>query len=108
VRFDPEEFLRVPMTVLIGDQDLNGEHLRSGRRLGEQQGLTRLERAVNWVAAMRAAARARDIDSRVALDVIPGGDHVFANLMLARGLGERAFAALFGPLPQRVPATSHG
>jgi hypothetical protein len=108
VRFDPEEFLRVPMTVMIGDQDLSGEHMRSNRRLEEQQGETRLERAVSWVAAMRAAAQARHIEPKVALDVIPGGDHVFATLMQTRGLGDRTFAAMFGPLPQAASGNGRG
>ena len=96
VRFDPEEFLRVPMTVVIGDHDLAGEHMRDSPRLQRQQGRTRLERARKWVAAMRAAAQSYHIDSRVALDVIPGGDHSFLTLMQAHRLGERTFAALFG------------
>src|SRR5262245_32847657 len=96
VRFDPEEFLRVPMTVIVGDRDVAGEHLRSTEQVHQQQGRNRLERARNWVAAMQAAAAERRLESRVHLEVIPGGDHVFAGLMETRALGDRVFAALFG------------
>jgi len=96
VRFDPEEFLRIPMTVIVGDEDLGGEHLRSTDQVRKQQGESRLERAWNWVGAMRAAAATRRLESRVHLEVIPGGDHVFAGLMQHSGLGDRVFEALFG------------
>lgn len=96
VRFDPEEFLRVPMTVIVGDRDLDGEHLRSSDVVRKQQGETRFERARNWVAAMRTAAAKHRLESRVRLEVIPGGDHVFAGLMQGRALGDRVFTALFG------------
>jgi len=96
VRFDPEEFLRIPMTVIVGDQDLSGEHLRSTDAVREQQGGNRLERAKNWVTAMHAAASKRRLEPRVQLEVIAGGDHVFAGLMQSSDLGDRVFSALFG------------
>jgi pimeloyl-ACP methyl ester carboxylesterase len=96
VHFDPEEFLRVPMTVIVGDRDVAGEHLRSTDMVTKQQGRNRFARARNWVAAMRAAAARHRLESRVRLEVIPGGDHVFATLMQGSALGDRVFAALFG------------
>jgi hypothetical protein len=96
VRFDPEEFLRIPMTVIVGEQDVTGEHLRSTEQVRKQQGETRLERARNWVSAMQAAAAKLRLESRIHLEVIPGGDHVFGGLMQTSALGDRVFAALFG------------
>lgn len=95
VRFDPEEFLRVPITVIVGDQDTSTEDLRSTRR-ASRQGSDRVARARSWVEAMRAAARACRYDPQVTLELIPGGGHSFASLMESGGLGERVFAALFG------------
>ena len=108
VRFDPEEFLRVPITVIVGEQDVSSLDLRSTDRVIRQQGVTRLDRARNWVAAMQAAAEAHHLEPLVRLETIPGGDHTFMSLMLHGGLGERAFAALFGPLPSRPRRSVHG
>lgn len=95
VRFDPEEFLRVPITVIVGDQDVTTEDLRKSDRLNEQQGMDRVERARNWVRAMNDAAHAHHLDPLVSFEAIPGGDHTFATLVQTGGLGSRVFAALF-------------
>ena len=96
LRFDPDEFLRVPMTVIVGDRDVTNVDLRSNPRLNRQQGETRLERARNWVEAMRATARVYRVDPLVTLETVPGGDHSFAGLMEGGRLGDLTFAALFG------------
>ncbi len=108
VHFDPEEFLRVPITVLVGDRDTTGEHLRRTARVNRQQGETRIERARNWVAAMRAAAAAHHLDPLVSFESIPGGDHSFANLMQSGQLGDRVFAALFATAFTRAEGGDHG
>jgi len=95
VRFDPEKFLRVPITVMVGDQDITNEDLRSTERVNLQQGRTRVERARNWVKAMRTAARRHHLDPLVSLELVPGGNHVFADLMNGAQLGDRVFASLF-------------
>ena len=96
VRFDPVEFLRVPITVMVGDRDTTSVDLRCTERVNRQQGTSRVERARNWVEAMRASARAHRLDPQVCFESIPGGDHSFTNLMQSGGLGERVFTALFG------------
>ena len=101
LRFDPEEFLRVPITVIVGDRDVTGEDLRRTRRVNRQQGETRLERARNWVDAMQTAAATYRVDPLVTLETIPGGDHSFMGLMGSGRLGDRTFAALFGMPPAR-------
>jgi len=99
LKFDPERFLRVPMTVIVGDQDVLTEHLRSTDRVNRQQGVNRLERARNWVGAMQAAARIYRLEPRVTLETLPGGEHTFGLLMRGAGLGDRVFARMFGPPP---------
>ena len=108
VRFDPEEFLRVPITVMVGDRDTTNEHLRCTRRVTRQQGETRVDRARRWVEAMRAAAAAYRLEPRVAFEAIPGGDHLFAGLMENAGLGGRVAAALFGPQGPGADGDGHG
>jgi poly(3-hydroxybutyrate) depolymerase len=96
VRFDPEEFLRVPVAVLVGELDTTSVGLRRTARVDRQQGETRVERARNWVEAMQAAARAYRLDPQVSFEQMPGGDHSFKDLMKQSQLGERVFQALFG------------
>jgi len=95
VRFDPEEFLRVPITVLVGERDTETSSLRNTPRVNRQQGATRFERAHRWVDAMREAAQKRGAEPMVTLEVIPNGRHDFESLMKSGHLGERAFARLF-------------
>jgi len=95
VRFDPEEFLRVPITVMVGEQDVSTSDLRSTRQVA-RQGDDRVERARNWVTSMQAVARTCRIEPRTSLEVIPGGNHSFTALMDSGQLGDRVFAALFG------------
>lgn len=83
VTFNPEEFLRVPITVLIGTLDTSTENMRNTARTVAQQGATRLERARNWVAAMRAAATSLGVEPQLTLIEVPGIGHSFT------GFGER-------------------
>jgi pimeloyl-ACP methyl ester carboxylesterase len=108
VRFDPEEFLQVPITVIVGERDTTNVDMRSTKRVNRQQGPHRLERARKWVDAMHDAARAHHLDPLVTFESIPGGDHSFANLMLTGGLGDRVFAALFGDAVARAPENDRG
>jgi pimeloyl-ACP methyl ester carboxylesterase len=103
VRFDPEEFLRVPMTVIIGSEDTTTNGVRRSKRV-EPQGSNRLERARNWVACMKAAAETYRLESVVTLEEIEGGKHSLRDLMTDSQLGGRVFEALFG-LPLTKAAT---
>ena len=95
VRFDPEEFLRVPITVMVGERDTETSAVRSTPRVNRQQGTTRVERATRWVQAMRDAAEAHGLEPLVTLETIPDGEHDFGSLIKSGKLGERAFAHLF-------------
>jgi pimeloyl-ACP methyl ester carboxylesterase len=108
VRFDPEEFLQVPITVVVGDRDTTNVDMRSTKRVNRQQGATRIERALNWVNAMHGASRAHHLDPLVTFESIPGGDHSFGDLMRTGGLGDRVFAALFGDAVARASGNDHG
>jgi pimeloyl-ACP methyl ester carboxylesterase len=56
LRFDPEEFLRVPIAVFVGDRDSTSASMRHNEMVDAKQGMTRFDRARTWVEAMRAAA----------------------------------------------------
>lgn len=102
-RFEPEAFLRVPITVLVGGADVGSKNLRRSPELDRQQGSTRLERARNWAAAMRRAAEARGQVTRVTFEQVPGIEHSFRQFMLEGGLGDRVFGALFGHSTSGTP-----
>lgn len=108
VSFDPERFLRVPMLVLVGEQDVTSESLRRNDDLDRQQGATRLERARNWVAAMRAEAAARGIEPAVSFAQVPDIRHSFRQFMKEGRLGELTFGALFGHRNPAKPGSDVG
>jgi pimeloyl-ACP methyl ester carboxylesterase len=77
VSLNPERFLRVPATVIVGDRDTGKQNLRSSAALNALQGPTRVERARNWVAYMRMAARQHRQESLIRYLEVPGIGHDF-------------------------------
>jgi pimeloyl-ACP methyl ester carboxylesterase len=101
VRMEPEGFLRVPILVVVGedDDDPRAENLRRSQKLDLQQGVSRVERADRWVRAMREEAISLGTPPRVRLVTLPGAGHSFADCM-KRGLDElvlEQFRALAAP-----------
>ena len=99
VRFDAEEFLSVPMTVMIGANDDTQSGLRRSARLDREQGVTRIERARRWFDAMKKSAAAHHLESRVAYEEIENCNHSFRKSILRGELGDRVFKALLGAAP---------
>ena len=99
VRFDAEEFLSVPMTVMVGANDDTQSGLRRTARLDREQGVTRIERARRWVEAMKACASAHHLDSKVTYQEIENCNHSFRRSMLRSGLGDKVFQAILGAPP---------
>lgn len=117
VTFNPEEFLRVPIEVLIGKDDTLLQNVRSTERTIAQQGRTRLDRARNWVAAMRQAANVFSLEPQVTLTEVAGVGHSFTVFCEHGALVERVGRSLFGdprrssptpPIPERNGATKNG
>ena len=96
LHFDPAEFLRVPIAVFVGAEDTTNESFRRSDELDRQQGVTRFERARNWVAAMRAAAVAHHLEPLVTYEEVAGIHHSFRQFMEEGQLGDRVFGVLFG------------
>lgn len=93
--FDPEAFLRVRIAVLVGENDHTGDNLKRSRRVDERQGLTRIDRARSWVAAMRSAAEAYGLEPLVTLEELKDSDHSFETCVRYGGLGEKVHQSLF-------------
>jgi pimeloyl-ACP methyl ester carboxylesterase len=105
VPFEPDRFLRVPIAVFVGGDDVSDYHLRVNRTVNRLQGRTRVERAKRWRVAMRRAAKARGLKPRVRCVVVPGIGHSFADFMRDGELGERVFAFLYGDAKRVPPET---
>jgi poly(3-hydroxybutyrate) depolymerase len=99
IRFDAEEFLQIPMTVIVGKDDDSQVGLRRTSRIDREQGTTRVERARRWVAAMQAAAAAHKLESKVSYEEVENCDHSLRRSILRGGLGDKAFQALLGAPP---------
>lgn len=98
-RFDAEEFLSVPMTLIVGASDGGERAVRRNRRLDAQQGVTRVERSRRWVAAMRNAAEVYQMESLVTYEEVEGYSHSFRRFIREGVLGSCVFEALFGAPP---------
>ena len=96
VAFDPESFLRVPIDVIIGSADTDLRNLRSTERTVSQQGVTRVDRARNWVTAMRRAAATYGLEQRVSLHEVPEMGHSFTAFCEQGNLVELVGKSLFG------------
>jgi pimeloyl-ACP methyl ester carboxylesterase len=108
VHFVPEQFLRVPVKVLIGSRDLGSNKMRSSADLDAQQGTNRVERARRWVAAMRTAASAYGLRRRVSLTEVPDIDHSFTAFYERGALVDLVDRSLFGARRTRSSAIPAG
>lgn len=86
VRLD--EMLRIPMLVTVGDQDdLRDSSLRTSVNLDQQQGGDRIQRAMNWIDAVRQLQLGKSYQP-VQLKMLSGQGHNFYNNMQYGGMAE--------------------
>lgn len=95
LQFDPDRFLRVPVTVMVGEGDVGDESLRRNKDLDDQQGVTRIARAQKWVASMNRAAKRRGLPEVFRCVTVSGIDHSFKRFMEDGDLGARVFETMF-------------
>ena len=97
VTFDPDAFLRVCGTILVGEGDIGrSRSLRTGPVVDADQGRNRIERARRWVEAMNDEAIRRGLPPPLDLIVLPAAGHRFIDMATRGGVAERAFQCLFG------------
>lgn len=94
---NPERFLRVPTTVIVGGADTTKINLRRGARLDAQQGTTRVERARRFVCGLREAAGRHGVEASIHYREVPGQGHDFGTFIERGGLLALIDEAL-GPL----------
>jgi poly(3-hydroxybutyrate) depolymerase len=96
LRFNQTRFLRIPMTVIVGDQDIERDpELNKSPLIDSQQGLTRVERARNWIESMNRATAAHDIAAHHRLTILPGVGHSFEQGVELQAMNEKIFSSLF-------------
>lgn len=101
--FDPAAFLAVPGCVCVGGRDIGrGTAVNKSQSIDCKQGMTRLERAGRWSAAMNRAALGRGLAPPISLRILPGAGHRFSGMIRRGGLADAAFAFLFGTTDQPI------
>ena len=96
VRFNPENFLTIPVCVLVGEQDNRRDaDLNKSPQIDLFQGRTRLERGRRWINAMEHQARAHGLITPYAFHVLPRSPHSFTLSMHRGRMGEETFGFLF-------------
>jgi len=72
------EFLRIPITVAVGEYDKRSDSSMNSRKLiNASQGYDRMERAISWARSLITAAEERQIDSQIKFVLIPRSGHSF-------------------------------
>lgn len=95
--FDASRFLRIPSLVLVGEGDVNrGRSLNRKAAIDRQQGKHRVERAYQWIKAMKAAAKRYHYDTPYHLYIVPGCGHSFSDCMIVGQMGWQITRFLFG------------
>ena len=82
-----DRFLALPIRIAVGSEDcVSDPNTRRGAVIDAQQGTDRLERAQRWASALARAAVARNLRADVAVTVLPGCGHDFAECVVRGGL----------------------
>lgn len=110
--FDASAFLQVPMHVYVGEFDtVRDGSLRRSDLIDNTQGRTRVDRAHNWVKAMRIVAAERGAPSLIDISLLCGVAHSFSDAIEKSDLARRAFAHFAldaAPGPAKVRGESNG
>lgn len=108
LQFEPEQFLRIPMTVIGSKRSAGSGKRRRAVQVVDSPGETRSSNGRKWVAAMKAAADERQLDSQVSYRQLDGRFESFADFADRGALPDRVFETLFGPLPGLPVVFDHG
>ena len=106
--FDPARFLKIPTLAMVGEKDvLQDAALNQNKKIGAQQGMTRVERARHWVSAMSAYAAQFNLDTPFSLEILAGCGHSFIDCMQTGKMGPMVVDFLFhDPAVKRPQSTS--
>ena len=96
LRFDAGKFLRIPMTVVIGNDDAGrDQQSNQAARVGLRPGRDRLQRAMSWAKTMNLLARCQGLPGHFRVETIVGLDHSLERGISEGAMDEKIFAHLF-------------
>jgi poly(3-hydroxybutyrate) depolymerase len=97
LRFDSARYLRVPMTVLVGDMDTGRDPgLNKSEKADRMQDRNQIERAFTWAKIMNIVAKSRGIPEHFNVEVLPGVDRSFELGVSHGAMQEKIFTHFFG------------
>jgi multidrug resistance efflux pump/pimeloyl-ACP methyl ester carboxylesterase len=108
LHFDPVRFLRVPMTVLDNARDGRPGARPQVVQVVGSSGKPVRNKGRKWVAAMRSAAEARQLDSLVSYREIDGPIDSMAKFAESGTLPDLVLESLLGPIPGLPVVVSRG
>lgn len=104
LRFDSSRFLRVPMTVIVGDRDTDRDPgLNKSEKIDRLQGRNRIERAYTWAKTMNLVAKSRGMTEHFRVEVLSGVDHSFELGISHGAMQDKIFSYLFGNAAEPKP-----
>lgn len=96
LHFNPAEFLRIPVSVLVGGKDdQRDDELNKSPKIDRLQGKTRIERGQRWIDAMINTSRENGLLTTYSFQLLPDSPHSFSIGMRYGGMGEKTFDFLF-------------
>jgi len=96
IRFDPAQFLNIPVCVLVGEKDNQRDtELNKSPQIDKLQGRTRIERGRRWLEEMIHQARVLGLSTTYTFHLLPNSPHSFSISMRRGGMGEKTFDFLF-------------
>jgi membrane fusion protein (multidrug efflux system) len=96
LKFDPERFLRVPMTLFEEIYDGEGERPPKLEGVGKGPRAVARKSGKKWVAAMNATAKAGKLTSVVSYQKVEGTPDSFSAFAKRKGVLDSVFDSLFG------------
>lgn len=99
IEFRPEQFLQVPVCVLVGENDDQRDNeLNQSPRIDTLQGKTRIERGRRWVEAMTSQAKVHGLQTPYHFELLPDSSHSFSVSMRRGAMGMKTFDFLFSDM----------
>ncbi len=96
LKLEPENFLRVPMAVFVGELDSQrDDSLKKSDMIDVQQGLTRIERARRWTNTMRSTAKIYGYKTFYEFKILKACGHSFKDCVEQGELAQNVFNFLF-------------
>lgn len=97
LKLEPINFLRIPMAVFVGENDIQrDDSLKKSDKIDKQQGMTRIERARKWTDKMRVTAKTYGYETCYKYKALKACAHSFENCIEQGEMAGEILTFLFG------------